>query len=688
MRRIFRWRPAGLGVLLLTTAAASPGAPRVEAGGLLFDNVPAASPGVISGVDAYLAARQATVLGWSPQGQLLIATRFGETPQLHLVANAGGERRQVTFLREPVRGASFSPDPSRAAFLYLADEGGSEKSQLFYQRLGEPAARLLSDGKSINAAAVWSNTGRAIAFSSNARDPGSLDIDLIEPEAGTLPRLLVAGEGAAWHALDWSPDDSRLLAVKRVSAAESHLFLIDIDTGKKRELDAGAAPASILDARVARDGQGAYLISDRDSEWRQLRFVNFFTGQLSVLSAHIPADIGALALSRDGHYLAFVSNEGGADKLNLLDLTAHQDLTPPRLPQAGLIGSLHFDADSKRLAFGFGAATLPEDAYVLDVAGNQLEAWTHSETGAADAAKFVNPRLVRFPSFDRDGAHLREIPAYVYEPAGAGVRPVVILLRGDVHEQFRPGFDPWIQYLVNELGYAVVAPNLRGSSGYGKSYASLNAGRLREDAVKDLGALLVWLHGQDTLDAYRVAVLGERYGGYLALSALINYGDRLRGAVEAGGIADFVAMLNDSTALRQEALRREFGDERDPDVRAYLRRISPLTYPERIAKPLLILQGKNAADGSAPQAERLLNLLRSRGADVDYLQADEEGREFTKQRDREAYFSVLAAFLAALRDPGPAQREASPLQPTAPQEPAPPQPPAPQEAASPQPPPR
>jgi dipeptidyl aminopeptidase/acylaminoacyl peptidase len=646
MRRIF----AISALCLSATLAAAGAAPtRIEQGALLFDNVPVPAADAVARIGAYLGGREVTVLGWSPQGALLIATRFGETTQLHLVERAGGERRQLTFAGEPAVAGAFSPDPSRGAFLYLQDLRGNGKYQLFYQRIGDAAGRRLTDGESVNLAPVWSNAGRDIAFATTARDGRSLDIDIVTPDSGALPRLVVAGTGGAWYPLDWSPDDSQLLALQYLSRRESHLFLVDLDTGKKRELDVGP-PAAITAARFARDAQGAYVISDRDSEFEQLRYVSFFKPQTSLLSAHIPWDIDAFALSRDGHYLAFVSDEAGFDKLQLLDLVGHQDLTPPRLPVAGRIDSLQFDAAGKRLAFSAGATTAPHDAYVLDVETDKVEAWTHSEPGALDVQRFVVPREIRFPSFDREDTRGRDVPAYVYEPASAGPHPVLVLLdgRGD-ERKFRPDFDPWLEYLVTELGYAVIAPNLRGVSGYGKSYAALGTGRAREDAVKDIGALLVWLRAQPNFDAAHVVVLGESYGGYLALDALANFGDRLRGAVDVGGITDFVALIGDAPAYRQDELRREFGDERDPDTRAYLRRISPLSNAERIAKPVLIVQGKNDADVPEAQSEDLVNRLRSRGADVRFLRLDDAGRGFGQRHERAVYCATVAEFLASLR---------------------------------------
>jgi dipeptidyl aminopeptidase/acylaminoacyl peptidase len=649
MTRIFLLLLAATAPLL--SAAPAVVLPRVERGNLIFDNIPEIAPGLSEKLDAYLNARQATPLGFSPQGQLLIATRFGDVEQLHLVERPGGERRQLTFAREPITQAAFSPDPGRSAYVYLADVGGNENAQLYYQRLGEPTPKLLTDGKSLNGPPLWSNTGREVAFFSTARDGVSYDIDVVEPEAGSLPRLAVTGgENAVWSPLDWSPDDRKLLVLKYLSISEAYLYVVDLYSGQRREVDPAPVKTGIAGAKFSRDGQGVYLISNRDGEFAQLRYVNLFSGDKTVISGHISWDIDELAISRDGHYLAYVSNEAGTDKLNLLDLRAHQDLTPPRLAAAGVIDSLSFDAQGNRLALGFAAPNRPRDAYVLDVAANHLEAWTHSEAGAVDTAKFVTPRLTQFPTFDRVDGRPRQIPLFVYEPSTPGPHPLLITLHGGPESQFRPGFDPWLQFVVNELGFAVAAPNVRGSSGYGKSYLALDNGKLREDAVKDIGALLVWLSLQSAYDAKHVVVSGTSYGGYLALATMVDFGDRLRGAVDVAGISDFVSFLTHTAPYRQNQRRAEYGDERDLDMRSFLRRISPLTNAERISRPLLIVHGKNDPRVPSSEAEQIVNRVRSRGGEVWYLQAADEGHGFRKQRNRDAYYQTFAQFLVTLKN--------------------------------------
>ena len=633
----------------LLAAGVARSAPPIVRGNLILDGIPeqsALTADKIDKLDAYLSAREARPLGFTTKGQVLIATRFGEVDELHLVDQALGALHQITFTREPVLRGAFSPDPNRNAFFYLADSA-SESQQLFYQRVGDPTARRLSDGKSIAGAALWSSSGREIAFSTIARDSGSCDIDIIDPDSGALPRLAAGNECA--DPLDWSPDDRKLLLRQHVSAYEESLYIIDLGTGQKREVDPSPAKGALANAKFSRDGTGVYFISNRDGEHARLRYVNLFTAEKNDISGRGDVDVEQFALSKDGHYLAYVTDEGGADKLNIVDLQAHQDLVPPRLPAPGVVDSLSFDPDSKRLLFGLATATQPRDAYVLDVAANRVVPWTASEAGPLDRTKFVLPRLTQFPTFDRLDGRSRELPLYIYEPASPGVHPVLIVLHDGPDARFRPTFDPWIQYVVNELGFAVLAPNVRGSSGYGKSFAALARGDQREDAIKDVGALLVWLALDNRFDKTHVIVSGTGHGGSLALAALVNYGERLRGAVAMAPITDFIAFVGSTAPEMRGAAREEYGDERDADDRLFLRRISPLINAERITRPVLIAHGKNDRGVPIAQSDQLVIRLRARNQTVWYLKATDEGASFARWQNREAYYRAFAEFLSSVR---------------------------------------
>jgi dipeptidyl aminopeptidase/acylaminoacyl peptidase len=636
----------------LLAAGTALSAPAVVRGNLVLDGIPESTSEAadkIDRLDAYLSARQARPEGFTAKGEVLIATRFGEVDELHVVDQALGARRQITFVREPVTGGAFSPDPSKNAFLYCADSAGDENSQIYYQRIGDATARRLTDGKSINGGALWSTAGREIAFSTMARDTGSRDIDIIDPDGGALPRLAVGGDGADWTVLDWSADDRKLLLRKHVTAYEDYLYVFDLGTGQKREVEPSPAKGAISTAKFSRDGTGVYFVSNRDGDYARLRFVNLFTSDKNDLSGRGDADVEQLALSKDGHYLAYVTDDGGVDKLNLLDLRAHQDLVAPSLPARGIVDSLSFDPAGKRLLFGLTAANQPRDAYVLDLASNRLEPWTASEAGPLDRTKFVVPRLTQFPTFDRADGKPRELPLYIYEPASPGPHPVLIVLHDGPDARFRPAFDPWIEYVVNELGFAVLAPNVRGSTGYGKSFSALARGTLREDAIKDVGALLVWLALDSRFDKTHVVVSGAGYGGYMALAALVNYGERLRGAVAMAPITDFIGFVSGTAPESRAAARDEFGDERDTDARMFLRRISPLSNADRITRPVLLVHGKNDRRVPIAQSEQLVYRLRARNQTVWYVKALDEGGSFARWQNRAAYYRAFAQFLSSVR---------------------------------------
>jgi hypothetical protein len=335
------------------------------------------------------------------EGQLLIATRFGDVDQLHLVEQPGGARRQLTFLHEPVTEAAFSPDPCRSAYVYLKDSGGNENAQLYYQRVGEAGATLLTDGKSLNGAPVWSNSGREVAFFSTARDGRSFDIDIVDPESGALPRL---SRGGRWQRLrgplDWSPDDSQTLGAERGVGRRSVLVRRGFEQRAKARGGPLAGKVAIAGAKFTRDGQGVYLISDRDSEFARLRYVNLFTNDKTVISEPVLGH-RRLAISRDGHYLAYISNEAGAGKAQ-----SARPAHPPgsHAAAAAAVGHHRF-LELRR--YGYAARfrirgpNQPRDAYVFDIAENQSGALDAQRTRRRKLRKIRAPRLTQFPTFDR-----------------------------------------------------------------------------------------------------------------------------------------------------------------------------------------------------------------------------------------------------------------------------------------------
>jgi dipeptidyl aminopeptidase/acylaminoacyl peptidase len=641
------------------TLVAAPPPPRIERGNLVLEGVPAHSPRVIETLDGWLAGRGATFRDFLPDGSLLVSTRFGEVEQVHRVAMPMGMREQVTFGAEPVGALSASPQRD-GGFVFARDRGGDENAQLYHYRPQDRSLRLLTDGRSRHGGAVWSRDGKRIAFAGNARDGIATDIYVIEMSASdspaaapaAAPRLAVAAQGENWAPVDWSTDGTQLLLLATSSVTDARLYLADVATGGLRLLSLGGKAGTrtgIGGARFSVDGRGVWFTADLGGEFQQLRFLDLADGSVRTLTAEVPWDIEDFEPGPDGRWLAYIANVDGYGKVSLLDLGAARTVQPSGLP-AGLVSGLRFDRSGARLGMTIESAQSPRDVWVLDLARGEVARWTASESGTVDPAKLVPAELVRYPTWDRAQGAARRIPAFVYRPRGPGPHPVVIDIHGGPEGQSRPGYSAWIQYLVNESGYAVVQPNVRGSTGYGRSFTMLDNGRLREDSVRDIGALLVWIAAQPGLDQQRVVVSGGSYGGYMVLASMVAFGDRLRGGIDVVGISNFVTFLTNTAAYRRDLRRVEYGDERDPSMRAFLQRISPLTRAEAIRKPLLVVQGLNDPRVPASESEQLVARVRANGTEVWYVAARDEGHGFRKKSNRDFDLRTRATFLERLRD--------------------------------------
>jgi dipeptidyl aminopeptidase/acylaminoacyl peptidase len=637
-----------LSSVVLLGAVTAPAAVE-ERGNLVLDNVPPVDTPLTARLDDYLDSRGATFVDWLPDGGMLVATRFADVEQLHRVASPLGDRTQLTFYKEPVTVARSPRGVTAPGFAFLKDVGGNENSQVYWYDANTRAVRLVSGGQGVNGGLVWAHDGRRVAFHSTARDGTSYDLMIAEPATTQPPRLVFNGFQKNWSVQDWSPDDTKLLVNNFVSATESHLYVMDIATAALTPVSEGDTTASIGDAAFTADGRGVYVITNRDSEFDQLRRIDLATGAAEVLTGHIPWDIEEFDRSDDGRYLAYVANVDGISRLTVV--TNGSEILPP-LPD-GRIGRIAFDRTGKRLAFSLESPQSPRDAFVLDVERNAVTRFTQSEAGPVNPLEFVPAELVRYPTFDRVNRRFREVPAFVYRPKDGpktpGPHPVLIDIHGGPESQAVPVWSPFTQFLVKEMGFTVIAPNVRGSSGYGRTYLDLDNGEDREDAVKDIGALLVWIGAQKDLDAKNVFVSGGSYGGYMSLATMVNFGDRLRGGIDVVGISNFVTFLESTSAYRRDRRRPEYGDERLPKMRAYLQRISPLTNVARISKPLLIVQGLNDPRVPATESQQMVTKIRARGGAVWYLAAKDEGHGFRKKTNRDFYQKAIVTFLEKQR---------------------------------------
>ena len=610
-------------------------------GNMHVENVPDLYFETADRVRQYLQVRSAWFSDWHPDGQsLLMATRFAETFQLHLLRQPGGARRQVTFFKEPVSSGQFCRAAGENGFLFSMDQGGSENYQIFYFDLNNGQYKRLTDGLSKNSSPLWSPQGTTFAFSSTLRNGRDHDIHLCDIKSPDNTRLVCQVQGM-WVPLSWSPDGSQLLLLDYLSATETRLHMLEVDSGNIQPLfPPDSEPVAYGDACWSADGTGIYLIADRDGEFQQLYHLALNSRVLTRLSAEIPWNVTDIHLSPDGGSLAVVTNEDGISRLYLLD-TASARLLPIELP-TGLISTPRFSPDGQQLAFTFNCPHHPADIYTLRLADQTLTRWTESETGGLNTTHFAVPELIHYPSFDN-----LEIPAFYYKPRLYSDRPLPVLIHihGGPESQFQPGYSSMFQYWINELDLAVIAPNVRGSTGYGKTYIKLDNGYLREDSVKDIGALLDWIAAQPELDERRVCVYGGSYGGYMVLASLVHYSHRLRCGIDMVGISNFVTFLKNTKAYRRDLRRVEYGDERDPDMRAFLESISPTTNAHRIAVPLMVAQGENDPRVPASEAEQIVRTVREKGQEVWYILAHDEGHGFQKQVNLEYYYTAVSDFL-------------------------------------------
>ena len=612
---------------------------------LIVAGIPTIPQPLVDRSNQYLTVRSAAFLDWDPNsGSMYIATRFGNTAQVHTVSAPGGARQQLTFFDEPVTSAAADPRPGRNGFLFMKDVGGSEFYQVFYFDRNSASWAMLTDGTSRHEAMRWSHGGKFFACSSTKRTKKDTDVLIVDPDAPGSAWALTEKDGS-WYPNAWSFDDRYLVVSQFVSANESRPYIADLTTRSLTPLRKDMSkPVAYGNFAWSKDGTTLYYTSDESGEFKHLFAYTPSTGVSTDLTPSLSWDIEAMTISSTGRFLAFTANEDGVSALHLLDLPGMKSLNMNGLP-AGIIGGLSFDEKDQRLALTLNSATGPGDVYSLDLASRVLQRWTMSEVGGLDSKTFVAPTLIHVPTFDSVRGATRMIPAFLYKPRNAsGKLPVIVSIHGGPEGQSRPGFSSTFQYWVNELGCAVLDPNVRGSTGYGKSYLALDNGVKREHSVRDIGALLDWIDRQPDLDAKRVAVIGGSYGGYMSLASLATYPDRFRCGVDVVGISNFVTFLEKTESYRRDLRRVEYGDERDPAMRSFLEKISPLNNAGKIRSPLFVVQGENDPRVPAGEARQIVAAMEKSGVPVWSLFAKDEGHGFQKKNNRDYYTRSVVLF--------------------------------------------
>lgn len=620
-------------------------------GNLILQDIPEIPQEIVDDLNRFQNVRSASFTAWTADGSsIYIRTRFADVTQLHRVDMPGGARHQLTFFDEPI--GSVSRQPGGDLLLFQRDAGGSEFAQLFTLDPATGNTRMLTDGESRNGTTVWNRDGTRIGYQSTRRNGASNDIWVMDPADPASARIaLESPDGTWWGPTEFSANGNQLLAMNYVSIADSRVHLVDLDSGADTLL-AGGGEVATSNTPIAfdHDDRGIWLITNRGGEFNRLAWQSLAAGsEPEIITGDIPWDVDGAALSHDRRRLAFTTNENGRTALYLLDTRTRKYRQVENLPTGQAYG-LNFSPDDGNLGLTLNSPQSPADSYVLNLGRaplqyGRLTRWTTSEVGGLDTSQFRTPTLVEYPTFDEVDGKPRMIPAWIYRPVGPGPHPVVISIHGGPEGQSRPYFSSTYQMWLAKLGVAVVVPNVRGSAGYGKSYLALDNGMKREDSVRDIGALLDWIALQEDLDQSRVGVFGGSYGGYMVLASAVHYSDRLAAAVDVVGISSFVTFLENTQDYRRDLRRAEYGDERDPAMRAHLEKISPLNNVGKIDVPMLVVQGENDPRVPVTESTQMVAALRAQGSPVWYMNALNEGHGYRRKENRDVYQQAVVLFL-------------------------------------------
>ncbi len=630
-------------LLLLTTTSIQAQQVAIQvASNLTSDGIPSLPLSLMSEVKSYTEARGASLVSWHPtKKEMLISTRFGNSNQLHYVKFPGGDRKQITFFDEPIGSATFEPTKGDY-FLFLKDIGGNEFSQIYRYDINDKKITLITDGKrSQNGGIRWTQKGDKIAFGSTKRNGQDRDIYVMNPLDPSSEKKVAENSGGGWGVDAWSPDDSKLLLGEGISVNESRLYLVDLQTGNKTrllpEVDEHSTYGGV---NFSKDGKGIYLTTNKDSEFNRLAYYDLTTKKLNVITASIPWDVEDADLSDDGEQLAFVTNENGISKLYVLS-TATNKFTPANLP-IGVIGGINWTGDSKSIGVTFVSYNSSADVFEYNTKTKEVTRWTESELGGMDISNLKDPQLITWKSFDG-----KSISGYMYKASSkfSGKRPVIINIHGGPEGQSRPAFQGRSNYYLNELGISIIYPNVRGSTGYGKTFVDLDNGTKREESVKDIGTLIDWIAQQPDLDKDRIMITGGSYGGYMTLAVSYLYSDKIRCSLDVVGISNFNTFMKNTEAYRRDLRRVEYGDERDPKIADFFEEIAPLNHVDKIKKPLFIVQGAN--DPRVPQTEavQMKEKIKQNGGTVWFLMAGDEGHGFRKKNNIDFQFYATIVFV-------------------------------------------
>ena len=623
---------------------------------LKADGMPAISKAIADKVSLYTEFRGYSLLEWHPKnGSMLVRHReAGENiAQIYLLRKAGGAIEKISDFPEPIAQASF--EPINGKFLVISkDTGGNEATQVYRMNLSTRETVLLSQADE-RSSFNWTHKGDRILISAlpldktatgGKRDKVETHLTLVDPLNPATRLTLGALPGGGWGNYSFSHNDATIAAVQYRTPNDADIFLINSTTGKREKIlpRAGGAVASYSNPEWSKDNRRLFLTTNQGSEFSELASYDTKTAKLTVLSRHIPWDIQSFSLSEDGKRIMAIVNANGKDEAHMFDTSTGRELARPEVA-AGSVGGGEWNKTTKsQFAYSLNSPQSPGDVYSLDVATGKTQRWTTATAPAGiDLNSFASPELVQIKSFDG-----LPISAWLFLPNEKkfpGKRPVLVSFHGGPEGQSTVRFMGRTNYYLNEMGIAVLMPNVRGSTGYGKRFVDLDNGINRKDSVKDGGAFLAWVGSHPSLDAERIAVIGGSYGGYMSLATAVDYSPLIRGTIDIVGISNFATFLNNTESYRRDLRRVEYGDEREPKMREFHEKIAPLNNAAAIQKPLFVVQGKNDPRVPYTEAEQMVAAVRKNGVPVWYLLADNEGHGFRRKANADYEFYSTVKFL-------------------------------------------
>jgi dipeptidyl aminopeptidase/acylaminoacyl peptidase len=561
-----------------------------------------------------------SLVGWMPDGSGLLVQgrRLILDSRLHTLSEPAGD---AVFLPQIPRNVSgIHGDPGRPYMVLAWDTDGDEQHRLYRWDLGDGDPVQLTSAAERAHFGAFEPGGARVAYSSTRRNGTDFDIYLMDPLDPSSDQRLVEVEGM-WGVVAWSKRGNELLLVHAVSNLENELFVLDVGTRALKRITT-ETDGSVLygSPQWSRDGGALYYTSDRGTEFSHLRRLDLRTGDEEVLSDEIPWDVSSIQQTGDGQLLVISVNEDGRTTHYTTDPLG-AEMHPIELFSSGQF-SARLHPDDPVLLVNHSDHFGMTRGYTYDLRSEKLTLWAGSEDTQSSAS---DTRLVRYPTFDSVDGQPRRISAFVYPGQGDGPRPAVIDIHGGPEAQARLRTSPGV---LQKYGITTITPNVRGSTGYGRTFTKLDDHYLREDAVRDIGALLDWIAEQPDLDEDRVAVIGGSYGGYMVLASLVHFSTRIRCGIDVVGVSNFVTFLENTADYRRDHRRAEYGDERIPEMREFLESISPLNNAERIASRLMVVQGANDPRVPVGESRQLVERVRGNGLDVAYMEGANEGHGF------------------------------------------------------------